>query len=544
MKTLARILKGALVCGLALLLGGPVFSQAKTPITFTFFNRDGSAEQDSFQTRIAKEITKATGVTLKAEYPTGDIGSKMGLMIASGDFPDLIYAGDDQPKLVEAGALIKLDDLIEKHAPNIKKLFGDDLKRLRLSKDDPSIYVIGSYAVKNNKYSPSMGFQLQHQAVKAAGYPQLRTLADAEKVIADYVKKNPTTKDGKPTIGLTLIYEDWRWMSAVGNMAAFVTGKPDDGQWYVDPKTLDATYRFTMPDHRLYFKWLNHMNDIGLLDKESFTQKYDQYTAKISSGRVVALNDQLWQYSSAADSLKNTAPEQMYGVYPVQATTEFQSRDFQSQGYSGGRGVGISVDCKDPVRAIQFLDWCASEEAQVLGRWGQAGIDYTVVNGKRTLTPADKTKRQAKDYNKTTGLNVWVYPFPEWGDGNKGADGQFVTTFDPSDAAANYTAVEKETLAKYKAKIWKDLYPAPETLPKSTWGAAWQVQIPSDSDLKVDFEKWNNLVKQAIAKAVMAKPADFDAIWDKLQADLKAAGVEKGQKEFSNLLRARVALWK
>lgn len=51
-----------------------------------------------------------------------------------------------------------------------------------------------------------------------------------------------------------------------GNMAASVTGKPDDGQWYVDPQTHNVTYRFMLDDHKEYFKWLNHMNDIDLLD--------------------------------------------------------------------------------------------------------------------------------------------------------------------------------------------------------------------------------------------------------------------------------------
>ena len=61
-----------------------------------------------------------------------------------------------------------------------------------------------------------------------------------------------------------------------GTWAAFVTGKTDDGNWYVDPDTYEATFRFYPPDHRIYSKRLNHMNAIGLLDPEAFVQKYDQ----------------------------------------------------------------------------------------------------------------------------------------------------------------------------------------------------------------------------------------------------------------------------
>ena len=45
------------------------------------------------------------------------------------------------------------------------------------------------------------------------------------------------------------------------------------------------------------------MNDIGLLDPESFTQKEDTYKAKISSGRVVGLSDAAWDYSDAEKTL-------------------------------------------------------------------------------------------------------------------------------------------------------------------------------------------------------------------------------------------------
>ncbi|WP_353626567.1 hypothetical protein [Bacillus sp. JCM 19041] len=52
-------------------------------------------------------------------------------------------------------------------------------------------------------------------------------------------------------------------------------------------------------EEKEYFRWLNHMNDEGLLDPESFVQKYDQYLEKISSGRVLGLTDTDWQVADA-----------------------------------------------------------------------------------------------------------------------------------------------------------------------------------------------------------------------------------------------------
>jgi putative aldouronate transport system substrate-binding protein len=519
---------------------------SKEPITFTLFSKIVNTNYENWESPVAKKITELTGVTLKEEFPVGDLSQKVGLMIASNEYPDFCYtSGKEQNQLIAAGAYIKLDELIEKYGPNIKSLYGDDLKRLRYTLEDPSIYYLGCYGVHAERWKPNMGFWIQHAVVKELGYPKLKTLEDAENVLKAYKEKHPTI-DGKPTIALTTIAEDWRWQCAPGNMSAFVTGKTDDGNWYVDPKTFDATFRFYMPDHKLYYQWLNHMNAIGLLDPEAFVQKYDQYVAKLSSGRVLATNDQDWEMQDSLKAIRDGGnPERSYGVYPIQANERYVCADFQDWGYSGGEGVAITIGCKDPERAIQFLDWMASDEAQILNKWGIEGKDYIIKDGKRFITPEMWDERNNnKNWSKETGVGVYGYPFPERGDGQKDPTGQYYTTNTPEQLIANYLDVEKEVLAGYGVKMWKDLFPQADQLPKSPWGQAWQIPYASDSELAIIVKKCEDIMKQAIPMAVLAKPTEFDAVWAKAMEDLKAAGVEKANAEFSKLVKARIELWK
>ena len=81
------------------------------PITFTFFSSDLSKPQ-YFNDLIAKEITKRTGVTLKFEYSTEAPDDAINLMIANASYQDFIYAKGNLSKLIEQGAVIKLDDYI------------------------------------------------------------------------------------------------------------------------------------------------------------------------------------------------------------------------------------------------------------------------------------------------------------------------------------------------------------------------------------------------------------------------------------------------
>lgn len=516
----------------------------KEPITFRVFCKDINTNYDEWQSPVAKKITELTGVTLELEFPVGDLSQQVGLMIASNDYPDMMFtSGLEQSQLITAGAYIKLDDYIEKYGTNIKKLYGDYLKRMRYSAEDPSIYYLGCYGVDAQRWKPNMAFMIQHAVVKEFGYPELKTLQDAENLIKAYKEKYPTI-DGQPTIGLTFIAEDWRWQSSVGNMSAFVTGKPDDGNWYIDPETYEATFRFYLPDHKEYYKWLNHMYDIGLLDPECFTQKYDQYVAKIASGRVLSINDQLWQVEDGLKALRSERKyDRMYGYYPIQFDESYVCADFQDYGYSAGQGIAITTSCKDPERAFKFLDWMASDEAQILTHWGIEGKDYIIQDGKRVITEEMWEERNNnKNWAKETGVGVYTYPFPERGDGVKDPTGQYYTANSPEQLIKNYTDVEKEVLAAYGIKMWKDLYPQADELPKSVWGQAWQ--IPIDGELSVIVQKCQDIMERGIPKAVLAKPEEFDEVWESIMEELRKAGVEKANAEFTKLVKARIELWK
>src|SRR5690554_4181330 len=117
------------------------------PVTLTFFNAD-LTEDVSFDDPVAQKITEETGVTLEFQHPVGGDEQAIPLMIAGGDYPDMIFAKGDIGKLIGAGGVIKLDDLIEEKGDNLKAMYGDQIDRLRNSVEDPSIYNVGTYGVE------------------------------------------------------------------------------------------------------------------------------------------------------------------------------------------------------------------------------------------------------------------------------------------------------------------------------------------------------------------------------------------------------------
>ncbi|ADN01376.1 ABC transporter substrate-binding protein [Spirochaeta thermophila] len=517
----------------------------KTPITFTMFNAEVNPNWDEFQSPVAQEIKKRTGVTLEIEFAVGDPKQKLAVMAASGDYPDLVYAKGDLNLLKDAGGILQLDELIDQYGPNLKKMYGQFYDRLRWSKEDPHIYYVGSYPVHDPIIVPNGLFWLQHAVVLELGFPRLETLKDFENAIKTYYAKHPTI-NGQPTIPMTLLADGWRFLISVTNPAWAATGGSDDGEWYVDQETFKAVRHHTRQIEREYFRWLNHMWNEGLLDRESFIQKYDQYKAKIASGRVLALADAAWEISEPVTALRQAGMEErMYGQYPVVISEDVVCRVNQSPGYSGGWGVALTVDCKDPARAIEFLDWMATEEAQILTHWGIEGVHWKYdENGKRVFLPEiDRMRRTDPAFSKKTGIGNYSYPFPQWGRIKDSTGNYIMPDSEPEDQIKNYTEVEKKVLAGYGARMWMDLFPGPDEFPPKPYGAAWMIRIDDPDLVAIDNRVRDDIGMRRIPEAIMAPPEKFDEIWDAYLKEMEEAGLPRLTEEFNRLLRERIELW-
>ncbi|HPU43405.1 MAG TPA: ABC transporter substrate-binding protein [Dictyoglomaceae bacterium] len=523
--------------------------EAKNPVTFKVYIGEVNPNDDQYRSPVAQKIKELTGVTLDIEYAPNQaaVREKIQIMAASGDYPDLVYAKGDLELLKDAGALISMDDLIDKYAPNIKKAYGDNLKRLKWSKDDPHIYCLGAYGTDNDRVlDVDGGFMLQHRVVMELGYPKIRTLQDFENAIKTYYKKHPTT-DGLPTIPLTLCADDWRTVISVTNPAFQATGAPDDGEIYVDPKTLKCVFHYKRPIEKTYFKWLNHMWNIGLLDKETFIQKEDSYKAKIANGRVLALIDAGWAVGEPLTALRRAGKyDYMYGFYPVTVSASVkQAPPDVRAGYTGGWGVAITKSCKDPVRAIKFLDWLCSEDSNILRQWGIEGVHHTYVDGKRVFLPEVENARTTDPYfGRKTGIGVYIYPWPRLPNYYIDSTGNpVVPDTRKEDIRKNYTDVEKKVLAAYGVEIWKDLFPKAEEYPVKTWGYLWMYSTP-DEDIRAIGNKLFDYVIRSIPKVVMAPTKDFDKVWSDFLKGMDDLGAKKYEDYKTQQIKEMVNFWK
>ena len=246
-------------------------------------------------------IAEKTGVKVKETWLTGQSASEaVGSIIASQDYPDFIDGGDGMMALYDEGILVPWDEYLEKY-PNLKEMYSD-AEWNSFRQEDGHIYWANVF---QNTYGESRAtthndeaFWIQARVLEWAGYPEIHTLDQYFDVLTRYAEANPTMGDGMTVIPYTMLCEDWRYF-CLENAPEFLDGYPNDGSVIVDTSSGTPTivdYN-TTPTAKRYFQKLNEEYKAGNIDIEFATQTYDEYIAKLSTGRVLGMCDQWWNFA-------------------------------------------------------------------------------------------------------------------------------------------------------------------------------------------------------------------------------------------------------
>lgn len=509
------------------------------PVTFTFYSADGL--EDTWTDPVAQMITEKTGVTLKMDYPADSNDNRIELMVATGEYPDFVFAKGSVSTLIRNDALIDMSDLIDEYGPNIKKLYGDEYENLRYSSEDPSIYQLCSDKVQEETLETSGTAQLQWAVLQENQYRVPYTLEEYTQMIRDYMEKYPMI-NGKPAIGISIVCSDWHWYTMLSNPSGYMNGSADNGQWIVDDEKQKVYYKHAADGQKEYYKWLNEMYNEGILDPEFATQTHEDFVLKVAEGRVLGLLDEEWDYTGAEISLRADGQEEhTYAGLPVTIDRSVKCPSLKQQNLAVGWGIGITKSCKDPVRAVRFLDWLCSDETQILLNWGIEGVDYYYdENGKRCITEEDlEASRKDTNYSERTGVGFRVYPYPSYGNQSVDSTGNSYSKSSREMVKEGYDEMEKEALKAWNVDMLTDIFPQKEEFSKDAYSPLWAMTLPDELEkmlVALDNVSWKGLIECVVSPA-----DDFDAKWDELQQNLKDAGLEKADREMTALLRDEIS---
>ena len=321
----------------------------------------------------AERVTAKTGVDLNFMKPVVDDGQKLNMMIAGNQLPDILTLDKNDAalkKMAEAGMLWSLDDLIDQYAPKMREILPKE--------------ILSNYQMADGKtYQFTTWIQGEAWQKAAREYDQI--VGTNQPIIT--VRKDYYDEIGRPEIrNMTEFIAAVKQMKenhpdkigfypADGSMSADEFGKSAKLSHYgiqmglsTDFSEKDGGIQWVVRDDKFKepMKYLNEMYLEGILTKDPFIDTKDVGKAKIEQGDVISY---CWTISDG-EKVPGDNPDTTYEILPPFETYG------QIRTGAGWLATVIPKTCKDPERAIRFLEYLASVEGHSDVSWGIEGDTY------------------------------------------------------------------------------------------------------------------------------------------------------------------------
>ncbi|MCL2137958.1 MAG: extracellular solute-binding protein [Treponema sp.] len=517
-------------------------SDPNYPVNISIFHETGGHPQPGAGNPIYRYLEDKLNVSFSWDILVGDAKQKQGVMIASGDYPDILELRGTE--WIDAGALIPLEDLIEQYGPRILAHYHNVWESMR-SADGHIYYLINFGVFHGIDHEPDFNqnaFWIQKAVLKEAGYPETVTMDQFFDLISDYYRKNPTI-NGRPTIPFTILTHDWR-IFELWNPPNFLAGYPNDGG-IVDPSTYTFSTFFTKDISKRWFKRLNQLNADGLLDRTSFTDNYDQYLAKIAAGRVLGQFVQGWQFMYSADLANRDRGENIRTMAPLPIVFDEGIQPWYRNVTIPNlyRGMGISVSAKDPVRIIRFINDLLDEEVQRTLYWGienehwqwnSEGVPYR--------SEEQRANWQNDNWQEQNRARLMDDIFPKIQGSFSDGYPHDLTQFFP-EREATLSPEDIELFEAYGVTSTNELMDK-NPRPNPPWFPVWTLPGPPDgSAAQIAQARFEQTMRQRLPQIILASPSDFDRLWDAYAAEMDSNGIADFESFRQEQINQRLIDW-
>lgn len=511
-------------------------SMDTTPITFTYYVGDywqSNYIDPSWSDPVVTELTKRTGVTLDVSVPASDDDEgEMNKLIASGELADLIFRGWGASKeaLAKGGYVKPLDDLIEQYGPNIKKNMSGSFAAWR-NRSDGKIYNIG-YWYFNKVVRPALNLQvttlqMRYDILAALGYSKLDrskeggmnsfiTLQEYYALLDQVKTKYPEMVAAlvKPTDALSIYYR------STGNQIH------DNCVW----ENNTATDFALSADASWAIKEINGLYLNGYANIDDTTTTDEARKALMADGKVFSCLGYANLISEIQGTLSQGSPnnEKRYAFFYL--TKDSSVQNIYMNGAWGDAASGTHINAKlddaKTKRAMEFIDYCCSDEGSLLICAGIEGVDYFKNESTGWYKPEEKifAAYRVWDANvfKPRGVGGWLNILPNIAGVN--ADGHCF------EVNAEY-AFSQDPWVIYNNADWKHFAYNMIVSPYTSLDSDTQADAV-DADSKISAYKNDRLTNIMLTK----DPSTIDGELQKLQAQMKSDG-------YDALAKARTDNW-
>ncbi|PAV31194.1 ABC transporter substrate-binding protein [Virgibacillus profundi] len=345
----------------------------KEKITLDMFAGVPPGANDWNDIMIWNEYEEITNIEVNFEQiPSESLIEKRNLVLASGDLPDAFYAADIPPidimKYGQQGSFLKLNDLIDEYAPNIKKVFETypEVEKALTFPDGniyslPGVYspdflslIVSSRPWINKEWLEE--FDMEEPETTEEFYEYLKTVKEQDPNGSEAIPYGGTNLDG--LVG-------WlRGSFGIGNK-----GRP-----YIDlnPESGDVRFYPITEEYKEMVQYLNKLYSEKLIEQNIFSIDQSQYLANAAEGKYGStvfwspedLFGEAGQAYVGLSALKGPHGDQMY--------TKINHPAYQIGKFA------ITSENEHPEATMRWIDYFYGDEGSKLAFMGIEGETYEV----------------------------------------------------------------------------------------------------------------------------------------------------------------------
>lgn len=314
-----------------------------------------------------KKMEEITNIHFNFQTPTGESYKEVkNLTFAGDDLPDVFIGGgfteNEEVSYGHQKLLIPLEDLIDKYAPNIKKMLKErpDIRKA-ITTPDGHIYALPM--ISDVRYAqPSYVAWFNGEWLENLGVSEVPDTIDGLYDLLVRFKNEDPNRNG--------IADEIPMSSAAlfGIRDIILTGFGflNRGIEVHDDKVI---FTPAEENYKHYLEWMHKLYQEGLLDKEVFTQTTQQWSSKGHDNLVgLAYNSGPHLYYD----VKNNEYEKYKALPPL--TSQYNSKKIYPKSSGVLRGTfAITKNNPSPEATIRWVDYMYSDEGCLLaitgGEW-------------------------------------------------------------------------------------------------------------------------------------------------------------------------------
>jgi putative aldouronate transport system substrate-binding protein len=332
-----------------------------------------------------------------------DIRTKVSLMVASNDLPDIIITDDLTAESIfdygSKGAFIQLDRYLASSAtaPNFYKIPADDRQNYLqfITAADGHIYNLARYEPETWNLTPSRQY-INKAWLDKLGLPIPSTAEEFRQTLVAFRDRDPNGNGRRDEIGITGWFRGTYGENPIlALMNSFIFCASLNG-FALDNSGAKVTAPFTEANYRKGLQYLNTLYKDGTLSPSVFTNDQQQYRADLNNnpqvvGFTTAGSLSNWPQASV-DSNPNFA--EMWMIPPFKGPDGLAYSPYT--GFVPNNTTFITSKARDKDLAFKVMDSMLDNTISIIQRFGEEGIDWS-----------RKPEDLAKDSNAYVSMGIY-----------------------------------------------------------------------------------------------------------------------------------------